>query len=185
MGYGIEGKKVRLVPMDLEKHFDNACRWINDLSNTTWIGTPDYPMSRLKEKEWFEARCLAGREEVNWAIETLSGEHIGFSNLFRINFINGTAESGSMIGEVNFRGKGYGSDGARIRAWYAFECLGLQTLYSTYIEDNDGSAQMQAAAGYEIWGRQPNALWKRGAHRTMVHTFLTKVRWHELQQRGG
>ena len=182
MGYGLEGKKVRLVPMDPDRHFENALRWINDLANTNWIGTHDFPMSRLKEREWFDARCLAGRDEANWAIETMSGEHIGFSNLFRIDFVHRTAESGSMIGEANFRGKGYGSDAARVRAWFAFECLGLQTLYSSYFEENESSAQMQAAAGYEIWGRKPNAMWKRGAFRTMVHTYLTREKWLELTQ---
>ncbi len=182
MTYGLEGKKVRLMPLDYDRHFENALRWINDLTNTEWIGTPDFPMSRMKEKEWFEARCMAERDEANWAIETLSGEHIGFSNLFRINFINGTAESGSLIGEASYRGKGYGSDAARVRAWYAFECLGLQTIYSSYFEENEISAKMQEAAGYEIWGRQPNAAWKRGAYRTVIHTFLTRDKFATLKE---
>jgi RimJ/RimL family protein N-acetyltransferase len=184
MAQGIEGKKVRLVPYDIDRHFENALKWINDLQNTSWIGTPDMPMSRLAELDWFEARCKADRSEANWAIETMSGQHIGFSNLFKIDFIHGTAESGSLIGDGDFRGKGYGSDAARARAWFAFECLGLQTIYSSYFEDNEGSGRMQAAAGYEIWGRKPRAMWKRGAHRTMVHTFLTKERWQSLQVDG-
>lgn len=167
--------------MEEERHFENAVRWINDLTNTKWLAAPEFPMTRLKEQEWFEVRCRAGHDEANWAIESLDGEHIGFSNLFRIDFMHGTAISGSMIGDASYRGKGYGSDAARVRANFAFECLGLQTLYSSYFEENDGSARMQAAAGYEIWGRQPNAMWKRGAHRTMVHTFLTKERFELLQ----
>ena len=83
MATGSEGKKVRLVPMDPDRHFENAVKWINDPNATEWIGTMDMPMTKLKEKEWFEARCMADGSEVNWAIETLSGEHIGFSNLFQ------------------------------------------------------------------------------------------------------
>jgi RimJ/RimL family protein N-acetyltransferase len=177
MATGFEGKKVRLVPMDMDRHFDNALKWINDSEATMWIGTMDLPMTKQKEKEWFEARCLAGPTEVNWAIETLSGEHIGFSNLFRIDHFHKTAESGSMIGDSNYRGKGYGSDAARVRAHYAFECLGLQTLFSSYLDGNDASAAMQAAAGYQIWGTKPNAMWKRGAFRNMVHTYLTREMW--------
>jgi RimJ/RimL family protein N-acetyltransferase len=180
MGYGLEGKKVRLVPMDPDRHFENAVRWINDLANTTWISIPEFPTTKAKEREWFDARCLAGQSEANWAIETMSGEHIGFSGLFHIDFVNRTADSGSLIGEANFRGKGYGSDAAKVRAWFAFECLGLQTLFSSYFEENEGSAQMQAAVGYEIWGRKPNAIWKRGEFRTMVHTFLTRDKWLSL-----
>jgi len=182
MGYGLEGKKVRLAPMDFERHFDNAVRWINDLKNTTWIGTHDVPMTKVAEKDWFEARCKAGKDEMNWAIETLDGHHIGFSNLFHIYYMHGTAESGSMIGDSEFRGKGHGSDAARLRAWFAFECLGLRMLYSSYFEENEASGRMQAAAGYQIWGRKPQAMWKRGAHRTMVHTYLSREHWLTLRE---
>jgi RimJ/RimL family protein N-acetyltransferase len=183
MANGIDGKKVRLVPMDFDRHFENAVRWINDPVTTEWIGTMDAPMTKLKEREWFDARCLADGSEVNWAIETLSGEHIGFSNLFRIDHRHKTAESGSLIGEPEYRGKGYGSDAARLRAKYAFECLGLNTLFSSYFEGNEGSAAMQAAAGYQIWGTKPNAMWKRGQFRNMVQTYLTREMWLNLQTR--
>lgn len=181
MGYGLEGKKVRLVPMSVERHFENAIKWINDPDNTMWIGTLELPMSREKERLWFDARCTAGNDEANWAIETLSGEHIGFSNLFSITYVHRHGTSGSMIGEATFRGKGYGSDAARVRADFAFENLGLEALFSSYFEGNEGSARMQAAAGYEVWGRQPLAMWKRGELRTMVHTVLTRTRWKELR----
>jgi RimJ/RimL family protein N-acetyltransferase len=183
MATGIEGKKVRLVPMDPDRHFENAVKWINDPNATEWIGTMDMPMTKLKEKEWFEARCMADGSEVNWAIETLSGEHIGFSNLFQIDHRHKTAESGSLIGEPEYRGKGYGSDAARVRAKFAFECLGLQTLYSSYFEGNESSGAMQKAAGYKIWGTKPNAMWKRGAYRNMVHTYLTREMWLQGSER--
>lgn len=182
MGYGIEGKKIRLVPLDYDRHFENALRWINDLDSTTWIGMQDMPISRLAEKDWFEARARAGNDEFMWAIETLNGGHIGFSNLFKVSYISGNAESGSMIGDASHRGKGLGTDAARVRAWFAFECLGLRTLYSAYIEGNEASARMQAAVGYEIWGRCPDAIWKRGQHRAMVHTYLTREKWLKLRE---
>lgn len=184
MGFGYEGKKVRLVPMDMDLHFENAYRWINDPEISAWLAVGHFPISRLAEKEWFEATQKLDPSRANFAIETLDGEHIGFSGLFRIDFQSSTAHSGSIIGNRNHWEKGLGSDAARLRAWYGFEILGLRTLYSDYLEGNVRSERMQAAAGYQIWGRQPDAVFKNGGHRALIHTVLTKARWEQLLVEG-
>jgi RimJ/RimL family protein N-acetyltransferase len=172
MSYGYEGEKVRLVPMDLDLHLTNAQRWMNDVRVTEWLFVGDFPMTRIAEEAWFQERMTAGPSEANFAIELLDGTHIGFSGLFKIDFKNRTAHSGSIIAP-EFWSNGYGTDAVRIRADYAFRVLGLKTLYTSYLAENERSGRMQAAAGYTIWGRQPNAIWKRGKMRDLVHTFLS------------
>jgi RimJ/RimL family protein N-acetyltransferase len=179
---GYEGKKTRLVPLDFDRHFENAFAWINDPECTQWIAGGDYPISRLAEKDWFEQRQRDGESAAFFAIETLEGEHIGFSSLIHIEPRHGTATSGSMIGIHEHRGKGNGSDAARVRAYYAFEVLNLRMIFSGYIEGNERSKRMQEAVGYGEWGRQYGALWKRGAYRDHVHTVLTRDRWRELSR---
>lgn len=76
----------------------------------------------------------------------------------------------------------YGSDQARVRARFAFEVLGLEMIYSNYFEGNERSARMFAAAGYEIWGVQPKAVWKRGAFRNRVCVALSRERWESMQR---
>ena len=63
MGLGWEGEKVRLVPLDFDRHFENCYRWINDPDTNEWLAVGDFPMSRLAEKEWFEARQLSTSPE--------------------------------------------------------------------------------------------------------------------------
>ncbi len=168
--------------MDFDRHFENALIWINDPDNSEWLVVGDYPISRLAEKDWFE-RCQREDESgAHFAIETLEGEHIGFSGLFRIEPRHGTAMSGSMIGAPQQRGKGYGSDAARVRAHYAFHVINLRMIFSSYLAGNERSRHMQEAVGYVEWGRQPKAIWKRGAYRDHVHTVLTRERWEELQR---
>lgn len=180
MGFGYDGVKTRLVPLDFDRHFENAFKWINDPEISEWLAVGDYPISRLAEKEWFEGRQKAEPNEATFAIETLDGRHVGISGLFDINHMHGTAKSGSMIGR-EFWGKGYGSDAARVRAFYAFHVLGLRMIFSSYLGGNDRSRFMQDAVGYVEWGREPGSLWKRGAYRDHVHTVLTRERWLEMQ----
>jgi RimJ/RimL family protein N-acetyltransferase len=174
MAYGYEGKKVRLVPLDFDRHFANLVRWINDPEVTEWLLVGDYPMTALSEKEWFDSASRLSTTEVHFAIETLDGVHLGTSALFRIDYRSGTAVSGSMIGATDEWGKGYGTDAAKVRARYAFEVLGLRMLYSEYLEGNVKSARMQEKAGYKVWGVQPKSHWKRGAFRDHVHTYLER-----------
>jgi RimJ/RimL family protein N-acetyltransferase len=149
-------------------------RWVNDPVVTEWLLVGDYPITARSERDWFDEASQNKPNEVNFAIETLDGIHLGTSGLVDIDFRHGTATSGSFIGSPDEWGKGYGTDAAKVRAKYAFEVLGLRMLYSRYLEGNVKSARMQAKAGYQIWGVQPKAIWKRGSIRDLVHTYLER-----------
>ena len=181
MGIGWEGEKVRLVPLDFDRHFENCYRWINDPEVNEWLAIGDFPMSRLAEKEWFEERQKSTCPELAMAIETLDGVHIGNTGVHRIDFRNGTAITGSLIGDPAERGKGYGTDAAKVRAWYCFHVLGLRMLYSEYLAGNDLSKRMQEKSGYKQYGVRPQAIWKRGEHRDMVLTYLSREDWEASQ----
>ena len=174
MAYGYEGEKVRLVPLDFDRHFANLVRWINDPVVTEWLLVGDYPITAPSEKEWFDEASRTKPGEVHFAIETLDGLHLGTSGLVNVDYRQGTATSGSFIGSPDEWGKGYGTDAAKVRAYYAFEVMGLRMLYSGYLEGNVKSARMQEKAGYQIWGVQPKSHWKRGAFRDHVHTYLER-----------
>ncbi|MGB8509631.1 MAG: GNAT family protein [Pyrinomonadaceae bacterium] len=171
VGYGWAGEKVRLVALDKERHFENALVWINDPEVTKWTLVGDVPLTRLAEEDFF-ARMTGPQgshpSDISLAIETLSGEHIGFSGFHRIEWRHGAAHTGTIIGADGFRGQGYGSDAARTRTRYAFEVLGLRLLLSEVIADNVASFRMLLGAGYKEVGRIPRRHWKRGAYRDEI-----------------
>ncbi|MEQ1822463.1 MAG: GNAT family protein [Fimbriimonadaceae bacterium] len=181
MAYGWEGEKVRLVPIDIEKHLDNYVRWLNDPEITQGLLIGDIPMTRLAEREWMEtqSRDMSGKNVV-FAIETLEGKHIGASGVHQVNHMNGDALTGTFIGDRSEWGKGYATDSIRVRSAYCFEVLGLRVLRSAYIEGNERSRRMQISAGYVEIGRWPKLLWKRGAYRDEILTCLTRERWLEM-----
>lgn len=176
------GIKTRLVPLDAERHFENVLRWANDPAVSDSLPLGDLPKSRPAVLEWFEARQRCGDGELPLAIETLEGEHVGFSALYRIDRAARSAGCGSLI-DPAFWGKGYGTDAANVRAAFAFRVLGLCRLLSSYLEGNERSGRMQRAAGFVEWGRLPEDVWQDGAYRTQVFTVLTRERWETLQSR--
>lgn len=164
---GWEGELVRLVPLEKERHLENALVWMNDPETTLWTLMGDLPLTRLAEEQYFEQ---AGRQDdtVSFAVETLAGEHIGFAGLHKLDWRHGVATSGTIIGRRDLWGRGYGSDAARVRTRYAFEVLGLRLLVSEVMADNAGSLRMLHKAGYREAGRLPRRYWKRGAYRDAV-----------------
>ncbi len=172
MQFGWEGEKVRLVPLDRQKHFDNCVRWFNDPAVTRFTLMGDFPLTRVAEEDFFE-RCSRPTESATdlvFAIETLADveEHIGVCGMHNISFRHGTATTGTLIGRPQLWGKGYGSDAVRIRTRFAFEVLGLRLLLSEVMAENVASLHVLAKSGYREVGRIPKRWWKRGAYRDVV-----------------
>lgn len=173
MAYGWEGEKVRLVPLDKSKHLENALLWVNDPVVTAWTLIGDAPLTRLGEEQFFDQAMRAG-EGPHFAVETLAGEHIGFSGLHRIEWPAGVGVTGTLLGRRDLWGQGYGSDAARVRTGYCFEVLGLRMLLSEVMVDNIGSVRMLKKAGYREVGHIPRRVWKRGAYRDVVILVLER-----------
>jgi RimJ/RimL family protein N-acetyltransferase len=177
MGIGWEGRIVRLVPIDEERHLDNYVRWLNDPEVTAWLLIGDHPLTRLAEKQWFDRAATTGPENVYFAIETLDGRHLGTSGIHDIDHRHGTCTTGSFIGEKSEWGKGYGSDAAEVRARYCFEVLGLRTMFTSFLDGNERSRRMSEQVGYRECGRLPKKWWKRGAFRDEVLMVLDRETW--------
>lgn len=177
MAFGIEGKQVRLVPYDADRHFENFYQWINDPDLTATLGVLGTPLTRDQQIETMARLTAHG---TYFVIETLAGIHLGASSIFNVNSIDRTGVTGSFIGSPEHRGKGYGTEASILRARYAFEKLNLRLLKSEYQAGNLASEQMQLKTGYLEYGRLENAVWKDGAYRTMVFMALTNERFFEL-----
>ena len=171
MAYGWEGEKVRLVPLDKERHAANVQAWMSDPDMTDTILGGDLPITRAAEDEWFDKMSALPEqhpEHIVLAVETLAGEHVGLCGIHNINYRHGVALTGTIIGPPGARGRGYGSDAARVRTRYCFEVLGLRMLTSEVFSENAASLRMLARAGYREVARLPRRYWKRGAYRDVV-----------------
>jgi RimJ/RimL family protein N-acetyltransferase len=170
MPVGWVGESVRLVPLDKARHLDNALLWLNDPEITRWTLIGDLPLCRLFEEDFFDraSRATVADGDLSFAVETLEGEHIGFSGLHKIDWRNGVATTGTILGRRDLWGRGYGTDAARVRAHYAFDVLGLRLLLSEAMDGNLASLRMLLRAGYREVGRIPRRHWKRGAYRDTI-----------------
>ncbi len=179
MAFGWTGKKVRLVPLEKERHFENAVRWLNDPEITPWMLTGDFPITRLQEQDFFErmARTTDQPTDISFAIETLADEHIGFTGLHAINYRHGVGTTGTIIGRSGLWNRGYGTDAVAVRSRFVFNVFGLRMVLSEVMTENVGSLRALLKNGYREYGRLPGRSWKRGAFRDSVYLVLTREQW--------
>ncbi len=168
MSFGWEGDKVRLVPLDKARHFDNAVAWMNDPEVTAWTLIGDWPMTRLGEQEFFDVVRTPEKGELAFAVETLEGEHIGFTGIHKIDLRHGVGTTGTILGRKDLWRRGYGLDTARVRTRYAFEVVGLRLLLSEAFVENAASIRILEKVGYREVGRIAGRYFKRGGYRDVI-----------------
>lgn len=156
----IEGDLVALGPIrrDLVPLYQ---RWVNDFATTRNLGQPPRPMSLEGETEWFE-RAATG-DDVNFTVyEKRTWQPIGNTALHDIYHQNRSATFGIMIGEASARGKGYGTEVARLMLDLAFTGLGLHNVMLTVFEFNFAGRRAYEKAGFKEIGRRRQCLWLVG-----------------------
>ncbi len=152
----ITGERVLLGPLrrDLIPTYQ---RWMNDLAAVRNLGTPPLPMTLERETAWYE-RAATSSDTYSFTIyERASETPIGNASLMGIDWRNRTAEFGILLGEAAARGKGYGTETARLLLDYAFTALGLHSVYLRVHEYNLAGQRAYEKAGYREVGRRRQA----------------------------
>lgn len=152
----ITGEAVALGPLCRDL-LPTYTRWMNDLSVVKNLGAPPIPMTIEREADWYE-RAAKSDDTASFTIyERATWTPLGNTSLMGIDWRNRTAEFGILIGEAVGRGKGYGTETARLILDYAFTALGLHSVFLRVHEYNLAGRRAYEKAGYREFGRRRQA----------------------------
>ena len=122
------GDKVYLSPIGTSDGEVTAfTRWLNDATLTIQLDIFTWHLDRGQERAALQRLSEEGNVFAIYARE--EDVLIGSCALEDINWINGTAECGILIGDAERRGKGYGSDAMRLLLDWAFNGLNLRNVW--------------------------------------------------------
>lgn len=150
----IKGQLVNLrahEPEDLEA----TMAWINDREVTMYLsGLFRFPISRASEKQWLE-KATRGDDPSNrmFVIQSKDGTYLGSIGLHHIDYINGLAELGIVIGRKDYWGKGHGRDAVRTLLRFAFLNLRLRKVYLKVFAFNERAIACYRKLGFKEVGR--------------------------------
>lgn len=158
----LKGYKTILRPLNKETDLENVCRWINDREVTQFLNT-QLPQMRQNEEQWFDD-LVKNKNDIVLALETLQGNFIGTMGLHHFNWHDRTAITGTLIGEKEYWGQGYGTDAKMFLLNYAFNSLNLHRISSSAIAFNKSSLNYNLKCGYQIEGRRRQQFFRDGKY---------------------
>ena len=148
----ITRNKVRLCPKRLSDAVDDYA-WQTDLELTRLDAssplTMDFTQYLLRyADELYRFRRLKHQ----FAIDTPEGEHIGNCAYYGIDDKRGEAEIGIMIGDRNYREKGYGTAAVTALVDHIFLETGLRRIHLKTLDDNERARRCFSRCGFTICG---------------------------------
>jgi N-acetyltransferase len=149
----IGSQRLALRPMQVDdaETIANLIRREPDAS----FGHSRFPYSAIAFADWFgEMAEKDPAPDIELAVVLReSGELLGETGLYSIDWIARTAESGSWLYRAADRGQGYGTEAKLLLLEYAFERLGLNMIWAWVKERNPRSQAALRKQGYRDAGR--------------------------------
>jgi RimJ/RimL family protein N-acetyltransferase len=161
----IRGEKV--VLRALEATDAERCHaWINDPEVTQFL-TMRFPVSLLAEERW-ASRERDPLKELELAIETTEGVHIGNCSLGGAASVDRAGGLGIMIGDKQYWGQGYGTDTMLTLCGFGFSEMNLHRIFLHVYEFNPRAIACYEKCGFQHEGRLREALFRNGAYHDIL-----------------
>ncbi len=177
------GERLYLRPLD-RGDVDRCMRWINDPETRTSLATY-LPLNRTAEEKFVEGPADPSTA-IHLAIVLNEGDrHIGNLGLFNIRWKDRAAEFGITVGEVDCRGRGYGSEATELLLQYAFESLNLNRVKLGVWDVNLRAIRSYEKLGFVREGAEREYGFVDGRYADHITYSMLASEYHERKQHGG
>lgn len=170
----IKGRLVTLRAVE-EDDLPRLHRWANEPEVQDGIGGIHPPSSFAYHQAWFEG--LGARpDSLRLAVDVPGVGIVGLSSLMDIDWRCRHAWHGLLIGDGEYRGRGFGVDAVMATMKYAFEELGLHRLNGSMIAYNEASIAFYCGTrlGWRREGVRRDYFFRKGRYWDEVLVGVTK-----------
>ncbi|HUG14681.1 MAG TPA: GNAT family protein [Thermomicrobiales bacterium] len=164
----IIGERVALGPFTRDL-LEIDLRWINDLETQRNLGHIPRPRTIEQQTQYHERATTSSTDVIFTIYERETLRPIGTTGLHHIEHHHRSADFGILIGERAARGKGYGTEAARLMLDFAFTALGLHNVKLEVLEFNVAGIRAYEQAGFREIGRRTRCAFASGRYWDMVY----------------
>lgn len=144
------GERVYLAPMDIDDA-PNYIRWLNDPDTFIFLQANGQLFNRINEEQFITG--VMERGEPHFSIRLCEDDrHIGGCGLVNVDWVNRRGELGIMIGESEYRSRGYGQEAIKLLLDHAFFILNLNSISLIHYEFNRRAGRCYAQCGFKKAG---------------------------------
>ena len=174
-----KGNKVILRPV-LESDIPQFHIWMNDPDVTEYLLT-FMPMSLKEEYDWFEKISKPTNNSLVLAIVDASTDKlIGSIGINNVSMRDGTATTGTSIGDKKYWSKGYGTEAKMLLLEFAFHEMNLRKICSEVTEYNERSLAYARKCGYKEEARLPKQYYRKGKYWDKVILAVYRTKWEKI-----
>lgn len=166
----------------LEADIPLLMRWVNDPEVRMYLNRL-YPEYEGNERDFVGGLAKNRHSNIVFGIEVIHEDKpllVGTMGMHRINWRDGTATTGTMLGDQRFQNRGIGTAAKMALLRYAFLELNLRQIYSEVVAFNGRSARYAAKCGYRRFGRVPADHYADGTYYDKLLFVVTRTRWLPL-----
>jgi RimJ/RimL family protein N-acetyltransferase len=181
----IRGEKVYLRPFEMTDR-EAYKRWRGDADP---MATAEFgfraPLSDAEVDSYIGARAdQQGKPDYQFVICLLENDKpIGNCMLQGHDVRRRHTEYGIVIGEADYRGKGYGTDACNALLDFAFGELGLERVSLGTLAGNEAGQRAYENSGFKVEGLARNATFNRGKFHDVVLMGIVRADWEKLKRR--
>ena len=177
----LRSARLYLRPLE-EADLDRCQRWINDPDVWSTLHMCR-PMDAKAEKMWWDNQDRSSPpKSLNLAIVLKeSHRHIGNAGIIGIDWINRSAETGTLIGEKDCWGNGYATEAKQAVLKYAFDTLNMHRMGSQVLATNEASVRHLTGHGYVKEGIRRQAMFRNGQWVDLHVYGLLASEWRKRQ----
>ena len=144
----LTGPRETLRPFEDRDVTPRYVGWLNDSEVTRYLEVGKRPVTP-EDAAAYARRFFQSSTDLLFAMmDQASGRHIGNVSLNRIDVRRGTADTGLMIGERSFWGRGYATEAWSLLLEYAFNSLKLRAITAGAVVGHAASIQALRKLGF-------------------------------------
>jgi RimJ/RimL family protein N-acetyltransferase len=179
----LRGEHVWLRPAE-RSDIPTFVRWFNDIETTSFV-SQRAPMGQALEERWFERMLeTQGKDADLFVICQLTDDRpIGTIGLFDIDYVDGNAGMGIVIGEKELWGRGLGSDALAALLDFGFGQLRLERIWLHVYEFNQRGRRSYEKCGFVLEGTLRHAAHRRGRYWDVYVMGILRDEWAALPRK--
>lgn len=163
----IVGRKVILKPAQT-KDVPVFFKWIHDPKTNRYLIGANPPKTLAGEYKWFNA-LMKNKNECLFSIFAKNDNKlIGNLGLHQINKFHKKCVIGIIIGEGEYRGKGYGTDAMKTALKYCFKTLRMHKIILTVDPENKRGLACYRKCGFKKEGYMEDDVYKNGKYHDAI-----------------
>jgi RimJ/RimL family protein N-acetyltransferase len=141
----IKYEDISIREINLKKDKPALLEWIDNIEGKNFI------LSRIDDMEMATMELIENPKNIFGMVET-GKTPIGIMGYLNYDEVNKKAELRKLIGNMEFRGKGYGKKATNLWLSYGISCLNLRKIYLYTFDTNLRNIRINLDMGFHLEG---------------------------------